>query len=431
MTARHQLPSSGSPITRRNLLRAGTACVVGSGLAPKAAAVHLGRRPKLRVLGTHVTLQEIIRQRAEADLGIEIEFIPGGSAEVLQTASTYPEAFDIYEQWSNSIEILWQADAIQRIDSRRIQRWSEVNDLCKQGRLSPDDKIGAGASPHGMLYAQPDGQLGSRATDHLSFLPYVHNVDSFGYDRQIVPEGRPYEEESWSWLLDPQWKGKVAIVNEPTIGLFDLALACKSKGLVKIEDIGEITRPELDELFEVLAKFRRDGQFSGFWNSVPHSIELMRSGRSALSSMFSPAVATLNGEGRDILYAAPKEGYRAWHGVMCVSSQTKDETLDAAYKYMNWWLEGWPGALMARQGYYISTPDRSREFMGDGEWGYWYGGEETPKDLQGPDGRTSVRAGSTRRGGSYTERFGNVAVWNTVMDSYEYSLGRWYSLLAA
>ena len=60
-------------------------------------------RPKLRVVGTHVTLQEALRQRAEQDLGIDLEFQPGGSAAVLLKASTDPDAFDVYEQWSNSI----------------------------------------------------------------------------------------------------------------------------------------------------------------------------------------------------------------------------------------------------------------------------------------------------------------------------------------
>ncbi|MCI5125423.1 MAG: twin-arginine translocation signal domain-containing protein, partial [Candidatus Electrothrix sp. AR5] len=74
-------------------------------------------RPTLRIVGTHVTLQERIRQQAEKDLGINIEFYPGGSAEVLLKASTDPDSFDLYEQWSNSIKVLWQAKTIQSIDT--------------------------------------------------------------------------------------------------------------------------------------------------------------------------------------------------------------------------------------------------------------------------------------------------------------------------
>ncbi|WP_180096077.1 hypothetical protein [Vreelandella sedimenti] len=55
--------------------------------------------------------------------------------------------------------------------------------------------------------------------------------------------------------------------------------------------------------------------------------------------------------------AAPTEGYRAWYGGMSISRHVKGRTLDAAYDYLNWWISGWPGAVMACQGYYISTPE--------------------------------------------------------------------------
>ena len=41
-----------------------------------------------------------------------------------------------------------------------------------------------------------------------------------------------------------------------------------------------------------------------------------------------------------------------------------------------------------------------------------------------------AREGERRNGGSYQERFGRVAVWNSVMDNYEHSLLRWGELLS-
>lgn len=427
MTPQKNLPS---PISRRSVLAGGVA-LASAGVAQAAPFIQVRRRPKLRVLGTHVTLQEPLRIRAQQDLGIDVVFEPGGSAEVLQKASTRPGSFDIYEQWSNSIDILWQAGAIQSIDQSRLQRWSEVNGLCKVGRLSEGAPLGAGAAPVKMLYAQPDGTLGRTATGRLSFLPYVHNVDSFGYNASIVGEEKAYETESWSQLLDPRWSGRVGIVNEPTIGLFDLVLACQSKGLMKFGDIGALTREELDDLFEIVVKLKRDGHFNGFWTSVPHSIDLMAEGRVVIESMFSPAASALNGAGHNVIYAAPREGYRAWHGVMCLSSAASEEATEAAYAYMNWWLDGWPGAFAARQGYYISTPERSREHLSASEWDYWYSGLPAAEALRGTDGAVCVQPGQVRRGGSYEERFSHVAVWNTVMDTYERSLDHWYSLLTA
>ncbi len=389
------------------------------------------RRMKLRVLGTHVTLQEPIRRKAEADLGIDIEFYPGGSAEVLLKASTEPESFDIYEQWSNSIRILWEAEAIRPIDTSRLTYWDEINGLAKHGRISANASVGQGDAPYKLLYIQPDGSLGPRPSAHISFMPYVHNADSFGYDTRFIDEGIAYETESWAWLLDERYRGKVAIVNAPTIGLFDMALAAQAKGLIRFDDIGNLTRAEIDALFAIVDDYKRRGHFRGVWFSVPHSVRLMQTEQVQIESMFSPAVASLNGKGIPCVYAAPKEGYRAWHGVMCLSRAARGEREAAAYAFMNWWLSGWAGAFIARQGYYISNPERARAFMQPEEWDYWYRGKPAAVPLRGTDGRICVAPGSVRRGGSYRTRFEHIAVWNTVMPTYEYTLMKWKEFVLA
>lgn len=385
----------------------------------------------VRVLGTHVTLQEPLRRQAEKDLGISVEFQPGGSASVLYQASVRPQSFDLYEQWSNSIRVLWQADAIQSIDTQRLTYWDEINDLTKTGKLTDTAKVGAGDAPNKILYVQRDGSLGSEPTQQISFMPYVHNVDSFGYNTDVVPRGTAYETESWAWLLDEQWAGRVAIVNEPTIGLFDLALAAQARGLVEFQDLGNMTKVEIDKLFQALVQLRRAGHFRGVWSSVPESVKLMQQGDAVVESMFSPGVFALKGQGVNCVYASPKEGYRAWHGVMCLSSATQGKQKDAAYEYMNWWLSGWPGAFIARQGYYISNPQRSRELMTEEEWDYWYAGQPARSNLMGTDGKGVVKKDEIRDGGSYERRFSNIAVWNTVMNNYEYTLPAWNEFLSA
>ena len=49
----------------------------------------------------------------------------------------------------------------------------------------------------------------------------------------------------------------------------------------------------------------------------------------------------------------------------------------------------------------------------------------------GTDGSIVVAKGAFRSGGSYQQRLSNVAVWNTVMDTYEYSLARWYEFIVS
>jgi putative spermidine/putrescine transport system substrate-binding protein len=414
-------------LLRRNAIRGITTSALVAGFPSILRSSD--QRPRLRVLGTHVTLQEEIRRKAEEDLGFGIEFTPGGSAAVIHQAATRPESFDIYEQWSNSIRVLWQAGAIQPIEISDLQYWGEINSLAKDGQLRAGDPLGLGDAPYRILFVQNNGSLGEQKTNRISFMPYVHNADSYGYDSRKIPRGIPYQTESWSWLLQEEYHGKVAIVNEPTIGLFDLALAAQSKGLVSFQDMGNMTRPELDRLFDVILDYRARGHFRGVWTSVPQSVSLMENEEVLVQSMFSPGVSSLNGKGIPCVYAAPKEGYRAWHGVMCLSSAVNEERREMAYRFMNWWLSGWAGAFIARQGYYISNPNRARERMTEAEWEYWYEGQPASENLRGTDGAISIKKGSMRTGGSYWRRMGHVAIWNTVMPQYEYSLLKWNEFL--
>jgi putative spermidine/putrescine transport system substrate-binding protein len=417
--------------SRRHFIQRLGGAAAGVALAARAPYVHTQGKVTLRVIGTHATLQEPIRRRAAEELGIDLRFEPGGNARVLQKASMRPEAFDVYEQWSNSMNILWSAGAIQPLELARIPLWNDINPLTKTGRLTPNARLGLGDRPNRLLYVQPDGRLGETPTDRISFLPYVHNVDSFGYNTAEVPRGNPYATESWGWLLDDRWRGRVAVVNDPTIGIFDLALAAEAAGLMAFEDIGAMTKAEINALFALLIKKKQQGHFSGFWDAIPVSVDYLASGRAALSSLFSPGAIELNTRGIPVVYAAPKEGYRAWHGVMCLSARAEGRVRDAAYEYMNWWLSGWPGAYVARQGYYISIPERARPFLSATEWDYWYEGRPAAQSLRANDGTVIVKAGESRNGGSYWERFSHIAVWNTVMDTYEYSLPRWYEFLIA
>jgi putative spermidine/putrescine transport system substrate-binding protein len=220
------------------------------------------------------------------------------------------------------------------------------------------------------------------------------------------------------------------VINAPTIGLFDLALAAQAKGLISFGSIGAMTKPELDKLFGILICLKQSRYFSGLWSSVPESVQFMKSGRVVIESMFSPAVSSLNGMNVHVTYAAPKEGNRGWHGVMCLSKATTGKAKDTAY-YMNWCLSGWPGAFITRQGYYISNPKRSSRYLSPQEWDYWYYGKPAASDLKETYNKISVYKGNIRSSGSYEKRFSNVAVWNTVMPTCDYSLQKCYEFINA
>jgi putative spermidine/putrescine transport system substrate-binding protein len=193
-------------------------------------------------------------------------------------------------------------------------------------------------------------------------------------------------------------------------------------------DVGNMMLEEIDCLIDILLEKKKAGHFRTFWNSFAEADELMARREVAIESMWSPSVMRLKGRGIPVRYAAPREGYRAWQGGMCISSRVEGRALDVVYEYLNWWMSGWPGAMMARQGYYFSTPDRVRDHLSEDEWAYWYMGQQAAGDLPGPDGAVVVRAGECRDGGSYWQRFANIGVWNSIMDEHNYLVRRWQEL---
>ena len=390
-------------------------------------ALHTADR-KLRILGTSSTLLEQICKRASADLGIEVvsAMLDGGQAHRVGVVA--PESFDVYDQWFHNIEFVWTARSIQPININRIHHWNEIGQLAKTGKLNANLAVAPGSAPSRFLFVQSDGRLGEPPTEQISMLPLTHCADSFGYLKQSLPSGFTEEEESWAWLLDPAWKG-VTLQNNPSIGAIDAVLAVEAAGLAKFTNPGNLTIEEIDTLVDILMALHRKGHFTGFWATPADSAEMIAKGRSRIFSLWSSALGHPKLEKCRIRTAVPKEGYRGWFGGMSISRHCNSRTVDMAYEYMNWWLDGWPGAVIARQGYYFSAPERARLHMGKGEWDYWYGGNPAICDLSATSGLRAAKAGDIREGGSYEQRMSNVAIWNAVMDEHNYLSRRWNDVL--
>lgn len=395
-----------------------------------APAVHPGK-VELRVLGTTVTLQEHLRKQAEQDLGIRLRFIVDDGFAVQRQGVMHPESYELYDQWFHSIDCLWPARALQPIDTARIRRWDEINSLPRTGRLARHACASAGSVPVDRLYVQADGSLARKPTARVSMLPLTHNADSFVYLEDAVPPALAAGGESWAWLLAPEMAGRAALQADAAIGAIDAALAVEASGLMQFADIGNLTIEEIDGLIATLIDFKRRGHFAGFWSTFAEAAQLMIAGKVAIQSIWSPATVELERAGLRFRLASPKEGYRAWFGGMSLSRVAHGRVLDAAYDYLNWWLEGWAGASMARQGFYISNPERSRDYLDHAEWAYWYDGKPASAELPGPTSKHLVAAGQQRDGGSYVSRMGHIAVWDSVMDEHNYLVRRWNEFMRA
>jgi putative spermidine/putrescine transport system substrate-binding protein len=384
------------------------------------------RRAALRVLGRREILLEPVRRQAVQDLGFEIAFELLDGAEEVRQAVTRPESYDVYHQW-HTVDLMWTAASIQPIEIARIDRWPEVEALASLRH----EGVAICGDLFRQLYVQEDGRLASPRTARAAMLPTIHGADSLGYLKSARRQLAPGEPDSWRWLIDERWRGKVAMLRDPSLGMIEAALAIEGAGVLRFGDLANLSIEEIDAVIAILKEKKRSGHFRGLWETYEDAVRLMERGGVVVQSIFSPAITKLRRSGLDVASAMPVEGTRGWRSDLCLSASARGEALEAAYAYLNWWLDGAPGAILARQGYYVSTLDSARRRLSPAEWDYWYEGKQAAEDLPDPFGEICVRAGETRDGGSYVERMARVRVWNTIMDDHNYLARRWSEFLDA
>ena len=122
-------------------------------------------------------------------------------------------------------------------------------------------------------------------------------------------------------LFDPRAKGRLALVDEPAIGLLDAALAAEAIGALHFENIGNMTPSELVALFRFLRREARGRFFVRCWATNEEGARLLRRSDTAIQSMWSPMYNDLGRARPHVREAAPEEGYRAWHGGISISRQ--------------------------------------------------------------------------------------------------------------
>jgi putative spermidine/putrescine transport system substrate-binding protein len=110
---------------------------------------------------------------------------------------------------------------------------------------------------------------------------------------------------------------------------------------------------------------------------------------------------------------------------MAFSQNLDAYSQDLAYAYLNWWLTGPAGAIMARNGAYMAAPRAARQYLSANESGFWYDGKPAVADICDPYGRGVYRAGETREGGSCETRQDQIVIWNSVMSEHNSLVRLW------
>ncbi|WP_132314147.1 ABC transporter substrate-binding protein [Martelella mediterranea] len=419
-------------LTRRKLLKttaAATGAAIGSGTITGFPMIWAQNPITLRQFGTGVSNINAVAQKCKEDLGITLEMTAMDSDAAAQRAATQPNSYDIADVEYWILKKVWPTGVIQPMDVSRLTYYDDIVPLFTTGKLTPDSEIAQGTAPHtvGFVEAPGDKTFASAPTGWMTMVPTIYNADTLGIRPDLV--GRPIN--SWADILDPAFKGKTSILNIPSIGIMDAAMIMEADGKIKYGDKGNMTKEEIDKTIEFLMATKKEGQFRAFWKTFDESVNLMSSGEVVIQSMWSPAVAAVRAKGIPCRYQPLKEGYRAWGGGLGLASHLKGAQLDAAYEYINWYLSGWVGAYLNRQGYYSACMNTAKEYMTPNEWGYWIEGKPATEDILSPEGKVMEKAGAVRDGGSFDERMGHVACWNSVMDEDRYMVRRWNEFIAS
>ena len=418
---------------RRKVLKGAAglgAAALGSGVigAPTIWAQNI-KNITLRQCGTGVSAFNEIAEKAKADLGFTLQMTALDSDAVVQRVVTQPNSFDIgdIEYWM--VKKVFPAKTLQAMDTKKIKYFDQIVPIFTTGKLKPDSVIAQGTAPStvGFVDGKDSTAFAKAPTQWFTMIPTIYNADTLGIRPDLV--GRPITQ--WKDILDPKFKGKTSILNIPSIGIMDAAMICESAGITKYVDKGNMTKAEIDKTIDFLIKTKKDGQFRAFWKTFDESVNLMASGEVVIQSMWSPAVAAVRSKGVPCIYQPLKEGYRAWGGGLALAKHLTGPQLDAAYDYINWYMSGWVGAFLNRQGYYSAVLETAKANMTPDEWGFWMEGKPAQKDIMSPQGKLMEKAGTVRDGGSFYDRMGAVSCWNAVMDEDRYMVQKWNSFIAA
>jgi putative spermidine/putrescine transport system substrate-binding protein len=422
-------------ISRRRMLQSGAAVAglsAGSGVLtgfPTIWAQNI-KDVTLRHAGTPVAAIPQIAEQASKDLGFTVSMQATESVDLLNRFLSQSSSIDVGDVSLTFMKYLVGRDVLQAIPVSKYRDWDKVIPLFTKGVYPNGSEASTqGVAPYTILYAAgPDGQKFAAApTEWLTGIPSITNADTLGIRPDLV--GRPIS--SWADLLSPEFKGKAALQDQPTVGVIDVAMALEARGDLKYANKGNMTRGEIDKTIDTMMEVKKSGQFRSFWTSFDQSVNLMASGEVVIQSMWSPAVTAVKARGIPCVFQPLREGYRGWGYTLAPMKHLAGLKLDCFYEYMNWYTSGFQGAFIARQGYYSSIPENAKKFLTEAEWDYWYAGKPAATDITNPYGKLMEKAGNTRDGGAFWDRMGNIAVWNSVMDEDRYLTRRWNEFITS
>jgi putative spermidine/putrescine transport system substrate-binding protein len=254
-------------ITRRSLLKGASAT---AGLAaingfPTVWAQNI-KDVTLLHAGPPVSALQQIADQATKDLGFTVKMQMTQSADMLNRLLSQSSSMDVGDISIPYMKYLVGRNIMQAIPISKYKYWDQTIPLFTKGEY-PDGRKASlqGVAPFSVLFATgPDGQkFAYGPTEWLTGIPTITNADTLG----IRPDLTGRAVSSWADLISPDFKGKAALQDNPTIGIIDVAMAVEARGDLKYANKGNMTRDEIDKTIALMMEIKKSGQFRSFWAS--------------------------------------------------------------------------------------------------------------------------------------------------------------------
>jgi spermidine/putrescine transport system substrate-binding protein len=254
-------------------------------------------------------------RKANPDLELKtamFDSVQEGSAKIAGGFET-----DVVQACSDEYQPLLVRSLLRPIDPAGIKAWDELEFTDNEG-------------------VQTEGGL-------VNFVPIAAGPQGIIYNTEEVDD----PPTSWADLFDPAYAGRVAI--DGGTYLTPLAEAALAMG---IENPMSMTDEQVEEAKAFLVDHRDD--LRSFTESDADKFNLFKSGEIVIADGGRGSAAQLQQAGEPVEWVNPDEGALSWVCGLGIASDA--ENVDAAYKFINYFVSDQAQAMIGQVGLTIANP---------------------------------------------------------------------------
>src|SRR5271166_4830614 len=187
----------------------------GAGAITGFPFVRAAEAVTLRIAGTGVNQFKELADKCKADLGFTVQYTSLVSDDVVKRAVTQPSSFDLLDTEYWMLKKIVPSGNLRGIDTTKIKYYDQIVPIFTKGELPGGKKIAMeGIAPIKVAYlsAEQSKDFAKDPSKWMTVIPTVYNADTLGIRPDLIK--RPIG--SWAELLNPEFKGKSAILNVST-----------------------------------------------------------------------------------------------------------------------------------------------------------------------------------------------------------------------